>query len=122
MPCGCTVEGACCAEGKRLLMQVGRAYNRLCDLDQAGSVLLVREEWWREYEKARRAYFVHIGWGLCPMCGGVCVVADCHRCRGCKRVGCASCVDNVFLNDPDFYVCEACLQEWDEMERRYGDL
>jgi hypothetical protein len=61
MSCGCTLQGACCAEGKELWDSIAGLYRWL--IEEPSSMLLsmeVREPWWRMYEEARRAYFVHI--------------------------------------------------------------
>lgn len=62
MPCGCTAHEARCERGQELLGYVERLYSWLCDPSFLLLSLAVRDEWWRTYEEARRAYFVHIGW------------------------------------------------------------
>jgi hypothetical protein len=45
----------------------------------------------------------------CPMCGEVMVTPlDLYTCQECGRVGCEACVDL------GFFVCQACLDEYDE--------
>lgn len=63
MACGCTLQDACCAEGKALWDYIAGLYSWL--IEEPSPMLLamdVRETWWRKYEEARRAYFVHVGY------------------------------------------------------------
>ena len=59
--CGCTYSSAACEEGKRLFAEVRHAYQGVIGMLQSELVPLTQDQTWDEYERARDAYFEHIG-------------------------------------------------------------
>lgn len=60
--CGCDGQTARCETGIALVEQIERLYQQFADPSFVQWPWAWREAWWCQYEGARQAYFVHIGW------------------------------------------------------------